>query len=53
MPTTLINTGYAAGQHEFKFNASNLNSGVYFYKLEASGIDGSAYSSVKKMMLAK
>jgi len=51
--TTLINSNYVAGPHEVKFNASNLNSGVYFYKLIVNGIDGSSFSSVKKMILAK
>jgi hypothetical protein len=51
--STLVNSNYVAGPHEIKFNASNLNSGVYFYKLIVSGIDGSSFSSVKKMILAK
>jgi len=42
-----------AGNHQVDFNAANLNSGVYFYRLEATGIDGSTFSAVKKMMLTK
>lgn len=42
-----------AGSHSFDFNASGLNSGVYFYSLEAHGTDGSSFSEVKKMMFTK
>ncbi len=45
---TLINKDMKAGHHEVSFNASKLNSGVYFYKLEAG-----SFSSIKKMMLIK
>ena len=45
---TLINRFQKAGPHEVNFNASNLASGVYFYKLEA-GIQ----ISIKKMILMK
>ena len=44
----LINSEYAAGSHEFNFNAENLASGVYFYKIKMD-----SYSNVKKMMLLK
>lgn len=50
---TLINQNLSAGSHEYNFNAAGLNSGVYFYKLEASGIDGQNFSSIKKMILTK
>jgi hypothetical protein len=49
----LVNGTRAAGNHEANFNASSINSGVYFYRIDAQGIDGSSYSSVKKMMLTK
>jgi hypothetical protein len=45
---TLIDGFRKAGQHEVNFNASNLASGVYFYKLEAG-----TQSSIKKMILMK
>jgi hypothetical protein len=45
---TLVNKEMKAGRHQVEFNASNLNSGVYFYKLEAGN-----FSSIKKMMLIK
>ncbi len=37
-----------AGTHNITFNAANLSSGIYFYKLEAG-----KYSAVKKMTLIK
>jgi hypothetical protein len=49
----LVNTNMSAGSHTVNFDASSLNSGVYFYRLEANSVDGSAFSSVKKMILTK
>ena len=49
----LVNGSMVAGSHQINFDASKLNSGVYLYRLEAVGIDGSTFSSVKKMMLTK
>lgn len=46
--TTLANRFMKAGNYTFDFNASNLNSGLYFYKLESNGL-----TQVKKMMLVK
>jgi|GEM_PF-1348576 len=51
--STLVNGNLAAGSHQFEFNASNLNSGVYFYRVDAAGVDGTNFSSVKKMILTK
>ncbi len=50
---SLINGQIAAGKHNVKFNAAGLNSGVYFYRIDATGIDGKNFSSVKKMILTK
>jgi len=50
---SLVNGTVNAGYHNINFDASNLNSGVYFYSLEAQGIDGSSFSEVRKMMLTK
>ncbi|RKY91345.1 MAG: hypothetical protein DRQ13_11535, partial [Ignavibacteriae bacterium] len=49
----LINGNVAAGSHEINFNASNVNSGVYFYRIDAAGVDGANFTSVKKMILTK
>jgi len=50
---TLVDGAYAAGGHELSFDASLFNSGVYFYKLEATGSNGTNFVSVKKMILSK
>ena len=44
----IINQNLQAGTHEVNFNASDLSSGAYFYKLETKG-----FSDIKKMMLVK
>lgn len=51
--STLLNGNLSAGNHEINFNADGMNSGVYFYKLEAAGIDGTNFNSVRKMILSK
>jgi hypothetical protein len=45
---TLLNGYKTVGQYNVTFNASDLSSGVYFYRLEAG-----SYNVVKKMMLVK
>ena len=50
---TLINGSLAAGENNISFDASEFNSGVYLCRIDAEGIDGSKFSSVKKMILAK
>ena len=49
----ILNTNMNAGVHETVFNASNLSSGVYFYRLEAHGVDGSNFITTKRMILMK
>ena len=49
----LISANLNAGVHDIDFDASGINSGVYFYKIEVNGIDGSTFTDVKKMILAK
>lgn len=50
---SVLNGNFAAGTTSIDFNADGLNSGVYIYKIEAKGIDGSSFTSVKKMILTK
>jgi hypothetical protein len=49
----IVNAAMTSGAYTYSFDASNLNSGVYFYQLEAQGNDGSNFKSIKKMMLTK
>ncbi len=49
----VLNSKIEAGFHEVLFDASGLNSGVYFYQLQARGVDGKDYNSTKKMLLTK
>ncbi len=51
--TRLVNNDFTAGNHDVNFNAANLSSGLYFYVLQANGVDGSSFTSTKKMMLLK
>ncbi len=44
----LANREFSAGNHSINFDASNLNSGLYFYNLQAEG-----FSKTMKMMLLK
>jgi len=46
--TTLVNELKPAGEYEIEFNASELASGVYFYKVQAGN-----YTSTKKLILLK
>jgi hypothetical protein len=45
---TLVNGRQEAGAYNLNFNASNLSSGVYFYRLQSGN-----FVSTKKMMLVK
>ena len=46
--STLVNEIKNAGTYKVDFNASNLSSGMYFYKVSVNG-----FTDVKKMMLIK
>ena len=49
----LTNRDYSIGNHEINFDASKLSNGVYYYTVNANGIDGSNFFSTKKMVLMK
>jgi len=49
----LVNANLGVGAHSVDFDASSLNSGVYLYRIEATGIDGTNFVDVKKMILTK
>ncbi len=45
---TLVKARQEAGRYQMQLNAAGLSSGVYFYRLQASG-----FTQTKKMMLVK
>ncbi len=45
---TLVNEDLSAGTYQFEWNAANLASGVYFYRLTSG-----AFTETKKMILSK
>ncbi|QQS36611.1 MAG: T9SS type A sorting domain-containing protein [Ignavibacteriales bacterium] len=54
--TTLVNEEKPAGTYVINFNAANLNSGVYFYRLQAgspSSGSGQGFIETRKMILLK
>lgn len=42
-----------AGEHTTTFNASELGSGAYFYRIEAVGVSGKSFQETRKMLLVK
>jgi hypothetical protein len=49
-----VNSNLQAGHYVFELNASDLPSGMYFYKLTAQNNDGQMiFLSTKKMVLMK
>jgi hypothetical protein len=50
---TLVKGTLQAGTHQVELNASDLNSGVYLYILNASGENGTSFTSSRKMTLLK
>jgi N-acetylneuraminic acid mutarotase len=50
---SIVNGNLSQGFHEVNFDASAFNSGVYFYKIDAQGIDGQKFTQVRKMILTK
>ena len=50
----LANSNYGVGEHQVVMNASSLSSGVYFYVIEATSLDGAhTFRETKKMILMK
>ena len=45
---TLVDKYLSAGSYKYNFNANNLSSGIYFYKLQSNN-----HSEIKKMLLQK
>jgi hypothetical protein len=49
----LVDGYQQAGTYKVNFDASNLSSGVYFYKIAVNGIQSAAWTQTKKMVLVK
>jgi hypothetical protein len=49
----VVNNSLQAGAYEVNFNASNLTSGVYFYKISVNSNTGVNWTQTKKMVLVK
>jgi hypothetical protein len=45
---TLVNEVQSVGNYTVKFNATNLTSGIYFYRIQVN-----EFTAVKKMILMK
>ncbi|PJB00354.1 MAG: hypothetical protein CO128_00915, partial [Ignavibacteriales bacterium CG_4_9_14_3_um_filter_30_11] len=50
--TTLVNEEKSIGKYYVNFNAINLTSGIYFYRLTATS-SSSFFNQTKKMILLK
>lgn len=51
--STLVNQQLSVGTYKVDFNASNLSSGVYFYRLNVKSSDNFEWTQTKKMILIK
>jgi hypothetical protein len=52
--TTLVDEMKAANRYRVVWDASNMSTGVYFYRMTAKAVDGSGnFTSVKKLLLMK
>lgn len=49
----LANGQQPAGQHQLRFDANGLASGVYFYRLSATSSAGQSFVQTRKLMLLK
>lgn len=49
----ILDKEFTSGPNKIIFDAGGLTSGIYLYKLDALGKDGSIFSSTKKMTLIK
>jgi hypothetical protein len=49
----LVNENLRTGAYTYTFDASNLPSGTYFYKLNAESSDGNSFTGTKIMTLVK
>ncbi|CAN5634493.1 hypothetical protein BH10BAC5_BH10BAC5_00990 [soil metagenome] len=50
---TLVNQYMNAGSYNVDFDGSSFSSGVYFYRIEATGLNGNRFVDTKRMVLVK
>lgn len=50
---TLVSRNLSSGTYEYNYSSKSLISGVYFYKLDFSSINGNNFSEIRKMVLVK
>ena len=50
---TLVDANQNAGNYSVSFDGSSLASGVYFYRIMATGSNGQSFVSIKKLALVK
>jgi photosystem II stability/assembly factor-like uncharacterized protein len=50
---TLVNGSLSAGQHQIRWDASGMASGLYIFRIEAVGADGVRFVRTNKMVLMK
>lgn len=50
---TLLSSSLSSGYHELDFNAADLSSGVYFYKISFTPASGNKQQMIKKLILLK
>ena len=54
MVAELVNLPHDPGLHQIVFEATNMSSGLYFYKINAHSVKNNAnYQAVRKMMIVK
>jgi hypothetical protein len=53
--TNLVNNSLSAGEYKYDFNAGNLASGIYFYRIETDNSTGQTrkFMDTKQMVLIK
>ncbi len=49
----LVNGLQNRGKYTIKFDAKNLASGMYIYRLEGESVEGKKFSDIKKMVIVK
>jgi len=50
---SIVNEDLAAGRYQTEWDASAISSGIYFYRLEATGINGENFLQTRKLILSR